>query len=39
MSCFNCFEEDDFNKTADGGGLHTVKSSAGKLAQFILSVI
>nr|GMD60869.1 pto-interacting protein 1-like [Ipomoea batatas]GMD66659.1 pto-interacting protein 1-like [Ipomoea batatas]GMD68858.1 pto-interacting protein 1-like [Ipomoea batatas]GMD70871.1 pto-interacting protein 1-like [Ipomoea batatas]GMD72875.1 pto-interacting protein 1-like [Ipomoea batatas] len=30
MSCFNCFEEDDFNKTADGGGLHTVKSSAGK---------
>ncbi|XP_019161485.1 PREDICTED: pto-interacting protein 1-like isoform X1 [Ipomoea nil] len=30
MSCFNCCEEDDFNKTADGGDLHTVKSSAGK---------
>lgn len=39
MSCFNCCGEDDFNKTADGGGLHTVKSSAGKLAQFMVSVI
>ncbi|XP_019178731.1 PREDICTED: pto-interacting protein 1-like [Ipomoea nil] len=29
MSCFNCCEEDDFNNTANGGRLHTVKTSAG----------
>ncbi|KAK6941139.1 Protein kinase domain [Dillenia turbinata] len=29
MSCFSCCEDDDFHRTADSGGQHMLKTSAG----------
>ncbi|KAJ4849883.1 cleavage polyadenylation factor subunit pti1 [Turnera subulata] len=34
MSCFSCCEEDEYNKGAESGGQHPVKSSAGNIGGY-----